>query len=195
MKHKHHIVPKHMGGTDDPSNLVELTIEEHAEAHKNLYEKYGFWQDYLAWKGLSGLLSSDECKFLSIRKGVILGSAVSNGGFIYTNGKESKKFMPNDVPDGWKKKEKIKFRKQGIGTGTKNRKWYHNPETDERKCFLENEYVPNGWVLGQGKKKKVRCFWYTNGIKEGQFEINKGPRGWERGRLKGIYGGLRVNKN
>ena len=27
--HKHHIIPKHMGGTDDPSN--KLTVEEHAE--------------------------------------------------------------------------------------------------------------------------------------------------------------------
>ena len=26
MKHKHHIIPKHKGGTDDPSNLVELTV-------------------------------------------------------------------------------------------------------------------------------------------------------------------------
>jgi len=24
--HKHHIIPKHIGGTDDPSNLIELTI-------------------------------------------------------------------------------------------------------------------------------------------------------------------------
>jgi len=34
MKHIHHIIPKHMGGTDEESNLVELTVEEHAEAHK-----------------------------------------------------------------------------------------------------------------------------------------------------------------
>ena len=40
IKHKHHIIPKHMGGTDDPSNLIELTVEEHAEAHKILFEKY-----------------------------------------------------------------------------------------------------------------------------------------------------------
>ena len=52
-KHKHHVIPKHAGGTDDPSNIVELTIEEHAEAHKKLFEEYGRWQDYLAWKGLS----------------------------------------------------------------------------------------------------------------------------------------------
>ena len=39
--HVHHIVPRHMGGTDDPSNLIKLTIEEHAEAHKKLWEKHG----------------------------------------------------------------------------------------------------------------------------------------------------------
>jgi hypothetical protein len=49
-----------MGGTDDPSNLVELTIEEHAEAHRILFEKYGMKQDELAWKGLAGLISKKE---------------------------------------------------------------------------------------------------------------------------------------
>jgi hypothetical protein len=58
--HKHHIIPKHMGGTDDPSNLVELTVEEHAQAHKELFEKYGHKEDELAWKGLSAMLSKEE---------------------------------------------------------------------------------------------------------------------------------------
>jgi hypothetical protein len=47
------MIPKHAGGTDDPSNLVELTPEAHAEAHRKLYEEYGRWQDEAAWKGLS----------------------------------------------------------------------------------------------------------------------------------------------
>ena len=38
-KHKHHIIPKHMGGSDDDNNIIELTIEEHAQAHKILFEK------------------------------------------------------------------------------------------------------------------------------------------------------------
>lgn len=59
-KHKHHIVPRHAGGTDDPSNLIELTIEEHAEAHRALYEQYGRWQDRIAWQTLSGQISSYE---------------------------------------------------------------------------------------------------------------------------------------
>ena len=58
--HKHHIIPKHMGGSDDPSNLIELTIEEHAEAHKKLYEEYGRWQDKIAWQTLSGQITCAE---------------------------------------------------------------------------------------------------------------------------------------
>jgi hypothetical protein len=51
--HKHHIIPKHAGGTNHASNLIELTIEEHAEAHRILFEKYGRWQDDVAWRALS----------------------------------------------------------------------------------------------------------------------------------------------
>ena len=39
--HKHHIIPKHSGGSDDAKNLIELSVEEHAEAHRLLYKKYG----------------------------------------------------------------------------------------------------------------------------------------------------------
>jgi hypothetical protein len=60
MKHFHHIIPKHLGGTDDSSNLIELTVEEHAEAHRILYETYGRWQDRLAWVGLAGLAPKAE---------------------------------------------------------------------------------------------------------------------------------------
>jgi len=60
MKHKHHIIPRHAGGTDDPSNIVYLSIKEHAKAHKNLYEKYGRWQDKLAYEGLSGQIDKEK---------------------------------------------------------------------------------------------------------------------------------------
>jgi hypothetical protein len=72
--HKHHIIPRHAGGTDDPSNIVELTVEEHAEAHRLLYEQYGRREDYLAWRGLAGLIGKDEmikekCSLNSSRPG------------------------------------------------------------------------------------------------------------------------------
>lgn len=60
VKHKHHIIPKHMGGTDDPSNLIELTIEEHAQAHLDLYEKHGDPRDLLASQCLKGQVTRQE---------------------------------------------------------------------------------------------------------------------------------------
>lgn len=76
LKHKHHIIPKHMGGSDDPSNLVELTVEEHAEAHRVLYEQYGRLQDKLAWLGLSGQIGKEEIiKLLLVENGKRRGAA------------------------------------------------------------------------------------------------------------------------
>ena len=44
-----------MGGTDDPSNLVMVTEEEHAELHFALYLEHGDWRDYRAAMGLAKL--------------------------------------------------------------------------------------------------------------------------------------------
>lgn len=49
-----------MGGSDDPSNLVRVTIEQHAELHKQLWEGLGCWQDGIAWKMLSGQITNAE---------------------------------------------------------------------------------------------------------------------------------------
>lgn len=58
-----------MGGTDDPSNLVRLTVEEHAEAHRLLWEEHGKNEDLLAWQGLSKLINKkDILKILSKSK-------------------------------------------------------------------------------------------------------------------------------
>lgn len=49
-----------MGGTNDADNLIELSVEDHAEAHRKLFEEHGRWQDYVAWQGLAGLISKEE---------------------------------------------------------------------------------------------------------------------------------------
>jgi len=67
--HKHHIIPKHAGGTDDPSNLIYLTVEEHAEAHKKLWEEHGRWQDRLAWLALSGHIGKEEINRIKFSEG------------------------------------------------------------------------------------------------------------------------------
>jgi hypothetical protein len=60
MKHKHHIIPKHMNGSSDPSNIISLSVEEHAEAHRILWEEHGKTEDFMAWKMLSGKTEEAE---------------------------------------------------------------------------------------------------------------------------------------
>ena len=62
LKHKHHIIPRHMGGTDEASNLIELTVEEHAEAHRLLFLEHQKWQDFMAWQALSGQIGKEELR-------------------------------------------------------------------------------------------------------------------------------------
>jgi hypothetical protein len=66
--HKHHVIPKHMGGSNDPSNIVDLTVEQHAEAHRVLFEQHGMWQDEIAWKGLAGLITHEEAARIAVSK-------------------------------------------------------------------------------------------------------------------------------
>lgn len=58
--HKHHILPKHAGGTDDPSNIIKVNVALHAFLHKILHEEYGRWQDKIAYECLSGHISREE---------------------------------------------------------------------------------------------------------------------------------------
>lgn len=66
--HRHHIIPKHDGGTNDPDNLVYMTPAEHGEAHRVLFEKYGRWQDKLAMNGLMGNVTTEELRIERVRQ-------------------------------------------------------------------------------------------------------------------------------
>lgn len=50
--HRHHVIPKYAGGTDDDENIVYLTPEDHAKAHLELFERYGRYEDAQAYNSL-----------------------------------------------------------------------------------------------------------------------------------------------
>lgn len=64
-KHKHHIVPKCMGGSNHPDNLVDLTYREHFICHRLLIKmvdsKFKSKMIYAAWQ------QSRSAKFKGIR--------------------------------------------------------------------------------------------------------------------------------
>ena len=51
-----------MSGSNHSSNIVTLSVEEHAEAHRKLYEEHGKWQDKIAADMLCGQIKSDDVR-------------------------------------------------------------------------------------------------------------------------------------
>jgi hypothetical protein len=62
--HEHHIVPKHMGGTDDDYNLTYLNVREHIIAHYLLWKIYKNPNDLRSMKMLGANLSPQHRKII-----------------------------------------------------------------------------------------------------------------------------------
>lgn len=165
MSHKHHIIPKHMGGSDDPSNLIELSVEEHAEAHRKLFEEHGHWQDYLAWQGLIGLLPKEELikkiQSEAAKERILKFGNPFSGIRTWGNFAINEEFHKNVVslansPEAIAKKKKtfIEIKHQ---QGTKNSQygtcWITHPEHGNKKIKKEllDSYLEIGYTKGRVK--------------------------------------------
>lgn len=152
--HTHHIIPRHMGGTNDPCNLIKLTVKEHAEAHRILYEKHGFEEDRLAWLALSGQVSMSEIKKMRQRIGQIRGAEKSKN--IPNHGIEGG-LAVRDRCIGIHDPNNIHWKKEGGKKGIavvhqkmNNSKWMNNGMKDTRVAPDKLEqYVSNGWKFGR----------------------------------------------
>ncbi len=51
---RHHIIPRHAGGTDNKKNLIKLSLKDHMLAHKIRYEIYGNRYDLSAYSYMTG---------------------------------------------------------------------------------------------------------------------------------------------
>jgi len=61
--HRHHIIPKHLGGSDSEENLTPpISVKLHAEFHRDLYEALGHVEDKIAWKALSGRITNEQVR-------------------------------------------------------------------------------------------------------------------------------------
>lgn len=163
-----------MGGTDDPSNIIELTIEEHAEAHRILYEQHGNVKDKVAWLALSKLISKSEVlrelhklgrkktdEFLLKEYGVI------NPGQLEHNRKKSSERSKRLHKEG-----KLK---QVDWTGKK-----HKPETIEKMKIAGKRYVGKNnsqygtcWITDGKENKKIKkndlIIWLEKGYRKGRI--------------------------
>ncbi len=60
VKHIHHITPRHAGGSDDASNLIEVSVTEHIMWHFTRWQLYGNYKDKVAYKFLANAPDATE---------------------------------------------------------------------------------------------------------------------------------------
>lgn len=184
IKHKHHIIPRHAGGTDELSNLIELTIEEHAEAHRILYHKYERIEDYLAWKGLSGQIGKDEIlrQIAMAQKGKKkpegFGEKVSAFRKTFKYSEESKR----KISESKKGKKYTEEHRKNISLSQTGRKQSQH-QKDKARETMECAWVvtkPDGVTMNI---VNLRKFCIENGLDQGNMvKVSKGilkqHKGW-----------------
>jgi hypothetical protein len=166
--HIHHIIPKHMGGTDESSNLIKLTIKEHAEAHKKLYEQYGLIQDKIAYEALNGQIGQQEARIkacVAACKDVPKSQETKNkiseslkGSIPWNKGKtgiysqetiQSNKQKHLNKKHSQETKEKISLINKGRVSGMKNKN-----QKEESKIKISKSLI--------GNKRTMGMKWYHN---------------------------------
>lgn len=187
-----------MGGTDEPSNLIELTVEEHAEAHRKLFEKYGCWQDEIAWKGLAGIIGKEEIirkvQSEAGKERMRLKENPSKG-FNFSDEFRKQITKLGNSPEAIAKKRKTMAKKkhqQGTKNSQYGSKWCVKIDAEDLKDRKKFKSIPEGWITTtewkESRKDKSNnaygTMWINNG-KENKL-IHKEtliPDGWKRGRI------------
>jgi hypothetical protein len=178
--HKHHIIPRYMGGTDGEENLVEVTIAQHAMFHYCNYQMWNNMEDYVAWRGLSGQIS--EAEFI-VEKQKIFGK---KGGYVLQEKLKDPEYYALYVENCKKAFDNSPHKEEIIRRAKENQpkmvEAARTPEIIEKKKKIFNEIKHQ-----QGEKNsQYGKMWITDGTKEGTYRINKGesiPEGFRKGRI------------
>ena len=159
--HRHHIIPKYEGGTDDPSNLVELSVIQHAMWHYAEWSRKNRWEDEKAWKGLAKILSHEEAVKESVREGARKAGAKIRDNKIGIFGRSPEQHSKDS------------------GSGRVKGKWWNDGVTQGR--FL---HPPEGPQWNPGRLCGSLT-WWNNG-KQSKRQLDCPGPGWSpgRGRLR-----------
>ena len=159
MTHKHHIIPKHRGGTDDLSNLVEVNVTQHAMFHYCNWRLWGDKYDWLAWRGLTGEIGKEEivrqARLEGSRKGLAKARAVGRTPARKTH---SKRVQPLAVQAALSPESRSKrldsFRsiqhQQGQSNSQYGTMWVTNGETNKK--IRKDDPLPEGYYRGRKLK-------------------------------------------
>ena len=169
MKDKHHLVPRHRGGTD-ADGLVEVTKTQHAMFHFCEYQLWGNPYDKLAWHMIAGQIGKEE--------GRRIASSIANKGKVY----------------GEETREKIRQARLGRSTITEDGRRRQREATIRNKTG--NKLSQDTKELLRAKASKRRCLCITTGVVYESARAAARELGLCYGRVKSCASGaLRKNGN
>lgn len=138
--HKHHIIPRHTGGSDEDSNLTYLTVREHIIAHFLLWKIHKNPNDLRAMHMLGAELTVDQ------RRTVGLYCAQNKIGFHKASKEEKQQWILN-----------------GVKTQISNEIGIHNPCNFKKhaslggKASIKSENNPwSYWASEEGRKHRAK---------------------------------------
>lgn len=154
----HHIVPRFAGGTDDISNLIALSREDHKKAHMERYEKFGDFRDLCAYH-MIGYNFSEAHKISSSEGGKIGGNKVFDAGVGIFRSEEERRVwasMGGKVGGKTQKQKGLgihtpdeKLRLKWASMGGKNSPVFKDPKR-------QSDFGKRGGVKNKGFR------WYTD---------------------------------
>ena len=101
--HQHHIIPRYEKGSNEETNLVRLSIKDHATAHWLRYKWLGKLQDKVAWLMLSGKTEEGE---LERKKLCLIGYPVEKRRELFL---EQNPMHNTETVDKAKEAKKVKY--------------------------------------------------------------------------------------
>lgn len=149
--HKHHITPRHAGGSNSTSNIKVVSVQQHAEEHRLLFEQHGRFEDKLAWKMLEGQELIGD--LLRIKSKLGWEKANKNGPITKDrvwchnpeNPIEQKMIYPDqELPTGWL-----------LGRGVMMEKTFAAPHTEEHKAKIRAS-VKKAWEEGKMNHRNLK---------------------------------------
>jgi hypothetical protein len=178
--HKHHIIPRYMGGTDVAENLVEITVTQHAMYHFCNYQLWGNEQDKIAWRMLGKQITLDEAKLEAMKLGHKKAKEVQKK--LYEDEEYMEKYIQRCKESFHNSPNKDKIINILLKNQSKAVEAARTPEAIKRKKKKLKEIKHQ-----QGEKNsQYGKMWITNGTKEGTYRINKEepiPEGHWKGRV------------
>jgi hypothetical protein len=151
VRHKHHIIPRHAGGSDDENNLIEVSLTQHTMWHFANWCLWGRLEDRLAYKGLGGQVQGEELSRKKRLLGQIAGGKTSTpakAAAARRNAVKARK-RQQELRVGFEFDSKEVQAERGRKGGAKGKGYIWITNGSKTTQIPSTKEIPDGWIRGR----------------------------------------------